>query len=268
MLEVRKIALSHFGENNLTVGTPMAKLDEVIVPLYFLHRYQTEAASKSLGGNDYTYAVRGDGQRPTKIVVAAEQRRALKVLLTTIDAATLTLPDRILELIPPRPPAYPRTRETFPNESGLTFDPIAGAEAAAELTTGLILNPERAARLVEYHARDAANPGLEEVIETLITATWNQTPKPALQREVQDVVKLVALQKLLGLALNAKASVEVRSIAASEIAKQKRVFANNAYAASMVAKFEEDPEELELPKPVDAPPGQPIGSDDYAFWPF
>ena len=267
MLEVRKIALSHFGENNIREGMPMATLDEVLVPLYFLHRYQTEAASKSLGGNDYLYALRGDGQRPTQIVAAAEQRRALKALLTTIDPATLALPDRILTLIPPRPPEYPRTRETFPNESGLTFDPVAGAEAAADLTIGLILNPQRAARLVEYHARDTANPGLEEVIETLLGATWRANTRTGLQHEVADVVRLVALEKLLGLAIDSTASLEVRSIASAEVIKNKALF-REPYAASLVAKFQDDPKELDLPKAVDAPPGQPIGSDEESFWPF
>ncbi len=268
MLEVRRIALSHFGVNNIREGAPLATLDEVLTPLYFLHRYQTEAASKSVGGNDYTYALRGDGERPTQIVPAAEQRRALKVLLTTIDASTLTLPDRILELIPPRPPAYPRTRETFPSEAGLTFDPVAGAHAAADLTIGLILNRERAARLVEYHARDATYPGLEEVIETLIHATWNGAQKPGLQREVADVIRMVALEKLIGLAVDSRASVAVKSIATAEIAKQKKVFAADSYAAALVAQFQDDPKELQLPKPVEAPPGQPIGSDDAAFWPL
>ena len=267
MLEVRKIALSHFGENNITEGAPMAQLDEVLVPLYFLHRYQTEAASKSLGGNEYTYALRGDGERPTQIVAAAEQRRALKVLLKTIDAETLALPDRILNLIPPRPPGYPRTRETFPNQSGLTFDPIAGAQAAADLTIGLILNPQRAARLMEYHARDAANPGLEEVIESLMAATTRGAGKSGLQREVSEVVRLVALQKLIGLAVDANSSVAVRSVATAEIQKQKKLF-SDPYSSSLIAKFEDDPKELNLPKAVEAPPGQPIGSDDYAFWPF
>jgi hypothetical protein len=232
-----------------------------------LHRYQTEAASKSLGGNEYTYALRGDGQRPTRIVQASEQRRALKALLSTIDPTTLTLPDRILTLIPPRPPGYPRTRESFPNQSGLTFDPIAGAQAAADLSIGLILNPSRAARLVEYHSRDAANPGLEEVIETLLGATWRAAPKTGLQREVADVVRILALQKLLGLAMDANASVEVRSIVTAEIQKNKKLF-SDPYCASLVAKFEEDPKELDLPKPMEAPPGQPIGSGDHAFWPF
>jgi len=265
LLEVRKIALAHFGENNIAEGKPMAQLDEVLVPLYFMHRYQTEAASKSLGGNEYTYALRGDGQKPTQIVAAAEQRRALKALLATIDAGTLTLPDRILTLIPPRPPDYPRTRETFPNQSGLTFDPVAGAQAAAELTCSLILNPERAARLVEYHAREAANPGLEEVIDALMTATWRGAPKAGLAQEISQMVRLVALEDLLRLAMDVNASVMVRSIATAEIGKWKRMI-SDPYAAGLIAKFEEDPKELSLPKAVEAPPGQPIGSGE--FWPF
>ncbi len=267
MLQVRKIALSHFGEDNIRTNTPMATLDEVLVPLYFLHRYQTEAASKSLGGNEYTYALRGDGQRTTQIVAASEQRRALKALLATIDPATLTLPDRILNLIPPRPPAYPRTRETFPNQSGLTFDPIAGAQAAADMTISLILNPQRAARLIEYHARDAANPSLEEVIDTLLTNTLHSAPKQGLEQEVAQVVRLVALERLLQLALNPNASVMVRSIATSEIEKQKKLF-TDPFSVSLIAKFETDPKDLKLAEPVEAPPGQPIGEGDETYWPF
>jgi Met-zincin len=92
LFKIRSVALSRFGENNIQVGAPIATLDEVLLPLYFLHRYQTEAVSKVLGGNEYTYALRGDGEPITKVVAAAEQRRALKVLLQTIDPETLTLP--------------------------------------------------------------------------------------------------------------------------------------------------------------------------------
>ncbi len=59
LLKIRSIALSRFGENNIQMGAPMATLDEVLVPLYFLHRYQTEAASKVLGGNEYTICAAG-----------------------------------------------------------------------------------------------------------------------------------------------------------------------------------------------------------------
>src|SRR5262249_40219056 len=63
-LEVRRIALARFGEHNLPAEAPLGALNEVLAPLYFHHRYQLEAAAKSIGGLDYSYAVRGDGQPP------------------------------------------------------------------------------------------------------------------------------------------------------------------------------------------------------------
>ncbi len=260
LLKVRSIALSHFGENNIQVGAPMATLDEVLVPLYFLHRYQTEAASKSLGGLDYTYALRGDGQLTTQIVAPAEQRRALKALLQTIDPATLTIPENVLRLIPPRPPGYPRTRETFPADTGLTFDPLAGAEAAADLTVGLILNPQRAARLIQYHAENAANPGLDEVIQTLTTATWHAKPRTGLEAEVAKTVNYVVLTRLIGLAVDATAPPQVRGIAISAVTRLKGS-TTDPFALDLIARFERNPKDLVLPKLAEPPPGQPIGED-------
>ena len=137
--------------------------------------------------------MRGDGQPITKIVAADEQRRALAALLQTIDPAALTLPDRVLNLIPPRPPGYPRTRETFPHRTGLTFDPVAAAESAADLTVSLILDPQRAGRLVQYHSQDVKNPGLGEVIDQLVSNTWRSPMRPGLQGEVARTVNLIVL---------------------------------------------------------------------------
>jgi hypothetical protein len=274
LLKIRSAALARFGENNIEVGAPLSTLDEVLVPLYFLHRYQTEAASKVLGGNEYTYALRGDGQPITKIVPAAEQRRALAALLETLKPETLTLPDRILLLIPPRPPDYPRTRETFPYRTGLTFDPLAGAEASANLTVGLILNPERAARLVQYHAQSADNPGLDEVITKLIAATWGASTPAGLGSEVVRTTRFVVVQHLMALASDPSAPAQVRAIATSHLDDVKRqattlaqssdaeTKAQGRYTLLLIEKFGRDPKSLDLPKTVDAPPGQPIGDDE------
>ena len=84
LLKVRSAALERFGENSIPEGEPMSKLDETLVTLYYLHRYQTEAAAKVLGGLEYTYALRGDGQTVTSIVPASEQRRTIKLLIETL----------------------------------------------------------------------------------------------------------------------------------------------------------------------------------------
>ncbi len=268
MMRVRSIALSRFGENNIPVGTPMAMLENVLVPVYFVDRYQIEAASKVLGGNTYTYAVRGDGQPITEIVPAAEQRRALKALLETIDPSTLTLPDRILNLIPPRPPGYPRTVETFSSRTGVTFDPLSAAEASADMTVSLILNAQRAARLVQYHAEQHDCPGLREVIDTLMAATWRAKDRTGLQREVAHAVDYVVLTRLMDLALDQTAPTEVRAIATDKVNDLKTYLttthpeADLKYALDLIATFQRDPKSLQLPKPAEPPPGQPLGEDN------
>ncbi|MGY8915432.1 MAG: zinc-dependent metalloprotease, partial [Flavobacteriales bacterium] len=68
MLEVRKVAISNFSMDNIRKNEPNSVLEDVFVPLYFFHRYQTEAVSKVIGGLDYNYTVKGDGQLTVKIV--------------------------------------------------------------------------------------------------------------------------------------------------------------------------------------------------------
>ena len=91
----------------------MATLEEVLVPMYLVHRFQAEAASKMLGGLYYTFALKNDGQTATKFVPAAEQWKAFDALMSTISPDALALPEKLIEKIPPRPIGYPRTRETF-----------------------------------------------------------------------------------------------------------------------------------------------------------
>ncbi|NBW29478.1 DUF5117 domain-containing protein, partial [bacterium] len=46
VLAVRKKAMEQFGEEAITNFTPLAKLEDVLVPLYNYHRYQYEAVTK------------------------------------------------------------------------------------------------------------------------------------------------------------------------------------------------------------------------------
>ena len=116
ILQVRAAAIKRFGEDAIQPGQPMAQIEDTLVPLYLLHQYQTQAAAKEIGGLDYRYALRGDGQLITEIVSAPAQRQALEAVLKTLSPEALTLPDFLLRILPPRPPAYPRTRSLFPPE--------------------------------------------------------------------------------------------------------------------------------------------------------
>ena len=264
-MTVRAAALARFGERNIREGAPMALLEDVLAPLYLSHRYQVEAAVKSVGGLDYRYAERSDGQLVTKILDAAEQRRALEAVLKTISNEALTLPERIVAQIPPRPAGIPETRELFRGRTGLTFDPVGAAESAADMVLALLTNPQRATRLMEYHAREPKAPSLDEVLDRLFAVTWKAAPAAGLGGEVQRAVQLVALRRVMSLAADDSASGSARAVAMAKIAQLKALLSGSpkaAFAISQINAFEKDPKEMRLPKAVEPPPGMPIGSSE------
>src|ERR1043166_7889461 len=147
VMKVRAAALRRFGENNIREGAPLATIEEVLVPIYMYHRYQVEAAAKIVGGQDYTFSVKGKGDRNPQIVAPEEQRRALAAVLDTLKPEALAVPEPLLRLLPPRPPNHQRTRENFRIRPQPVFDALAPAEAVADHVPGFFFNAERAARL-------------------------------------------------------------------------------------------------------------------------
>jgi len=281
VIAVRTAALNRFGEKNIRDGAPLATLEEVLVPMYMYHRYQTEAAVKVLGGLNYTYALRGDGQKATMMIPASEQRRTLEVLLQTLQPDFLALPERVLSLIPPRAYGYSRNRENFEMRTGLTFDPLAAAETAASMTLGLILHPERAARLVEYHSRDNSLPGLSEVVDQLFKVTWKATPASGYHAEIQRVVNNLVLDHLMKLAANEEAATQARATVWLKLEELKNWMmdeikqtadestkAHYLFAAAQINRFQSNPKEMHFSAPLTPPAGQPIGMDDEEFCNF
>jgi len=270
-LAVRSAALKRFGENTIREGTPLSQLEDTLVPLYLFHRYQAEAAVKEIGGLDYRYDVRGDGQMTPKIVAPADQRHALASVLKTLSPEALTLPESLLGLLPPRTPGLPRTRESLPAHTGLTFDPIASAESAADLTLTLLFNAERANRLVEYHARDSAEPSLDDVIQATLKATGNLADAQGLTGEVKRAVDSRILEALLALAANPTASAETRGTVRltlqsmrGDLARESENKEGQAFRADELARIDEffrDPAKFVPAKPIPSPPGMPIGEE-------
>jgi Met-zincin/Domain of unknown function (DUF5117) len=269
IMNVRAAALQRFSEKQIPEGEPFATLADTLVPLYLLQRYQVEAAAKSIGGLSYRYALRGDGQTPTEMIPAQEQLRALDAVLETLSPQALRIPEAVLKLLPPRPPEYPRTRESFPSRTGLTFDALAAAEAAADHVASLLLHPERAARLVEYHARDGRQPGLLEVLDRVIAAVRRESPGASYDAQLERVVELAILRRLMSLAADEETSAAVQALSrqklhewqakAAQPVDDAHLAAHQAYVNEQIARFFDDPKQMLLPKPAEAPPGQPIG---------
>jgi hypothetical protein len=269
---VRAAALKRFGVDAIHEGEPLAQLEDMLVPLYLFHRYQTEAAAKEIGGLDYRYNVRGDDQMLPEIVDPADQRHALASVLKTLSSEMLTIPESLLKLLPPRTPGLPRTEESFPSDTAVTFDPVAAAESAADLTLELVFNPERANRLVEYHARDSAEPSLDEVIDATLKSTGSAADATGLTAEVKRGVDSRVVEAMLGLAATPEASAEVRGTLRVKLQALRDEYAHDsaggenaawmAYEVARIDEFLKDPAKFVPAKPVPAPPGMPIGEDE------
>ena len=266
MMDVRASALERFGVNAIQSGMPMATIEEALVPLYMHHRYQVEATASALGGVEYTYAVRGDGLEPFRRVPAEVQRSALDALMRTLSPAELTLPDRVVNAIPPRPPGYGRHRELFPRYTGSAFDVVTPAVVAAGHTLAMVLEPTRAARLVEQHTLDPSLPGLEEVLEGLFEASLGASANHAYEAEVKRAVEGVVIARTMWLAGNASMP-QVRAISSAALRKSRDELrergpseAHAQMLAGDIQRFLDRPGEAVTDRVAPpAPPGSPIG---------
>jgi hypothetical protein len=269
-LEVRKKALSKFGEDAVKTGTPLSKLEDVLVPLYNYHRYQLEAVTKLIGGMNYSYSVRGDENqiKPT-ILPNAIQQKALDAAVNCLSASTLTIPENILSIIPPRPPMYYGVGEVFNKRTGMSFDAVSAAEALAEFELAFLFNTERANRLVQNKAR-ANTIGFDDVVDAVMKKTWYAPTPSGLEGVVHRQTQQQVLSWLLGVLQSADANFEVKTICGNRIGQLENKLeemlktendattkANYRLAIFRLNKFEL----VVLPKPVSIAPGAPIGCD-------
>lgn len=276
LLRVREYALERFSERNIRPGRPLATIEEALVPIYLLHRFQLHAVGKFIGGDYFNYAMRGDGQAPTQPVAAAKQRAAMSALLQTLDPAMLRLSPELLATLPPRPPGYSKTRETFPGHTGPMFDPAGPAVSAAALTLEVLLHPARAARMNAAHAIDNDMPGFEELLRSLVASTWLNSRASGQDAAIQRVVNMQVLDSLLRLAVNAAADDQVRALArdsaitldqwlaprvSSEIDVAWR--AHYREARARINWLSSDPDRIQQLPSVVVPPGSPIGAAHY-----
>ncbi|NAS30111.1 DUF5117 domain-containing protein [Flavobacteriaceae bacterium R38] len=266
-LNIREIAIKNFSKDNIRSNEPYSVLEDVFVPLYFFHRYQTEAATKVIGGLDYNYAIKGDGQLISKVVDEKIQKKTLKEILKTLDADVLAIPEDKLALFPPRAMGYGRTRESFRGRTGVAFDPLSAAATASEMTLGLLLNPQRAQRLVQQKAFDKKQLGLSDMINELIDKTIKAKIEKGYKGEIQKTVNYNVLKYLMNLSARDTNATQVRSIVNFELMRLNTWLKGKPIdpAAILMSKnidgFLGNPSGFKtIPSPK-IPDGSPIGSD-------
>ncbi|TCO77547.1 zinc-dependent metalloprotease [Chromatocurvus halotolerans] len=271
LIDLREHALSRFGHRSIANGRPFSDLEEILVPVYFHHRYQAEAVGKWIGGIDYRYAVREGGDdyayRP---VSAVRQRRALLALMRTLRPEFLALDESLRRAIPPKAYGYERTRESAGGYMGRQLDPVSLAEASVQHTLDILLEPERLARLALQHADDSAHIGVGLLFAQLqenLLPTVTEDGYLALLQQRTAATLLSAWRKLVQ-APEVAPEVRAESLAALESAarfmrRQHQAppgyAAFYAYQLSLIEEFRRSPALLPPLQSRDLPPGSPIG---------
>ncbi|MDB4180211.1 zinc-dependent metalloprotease, partial [Flavobacteriaceae bacterium] len=276
ILAVRDKAIKDFSKFNIKSYETYSKLEDVFVPLYFLHRYQTEAVVKLIAGLDYNYATRDDNQTIVENVSFDRQNKALISLLKTLKVENLAIPKSKLELFPPRAYNYPRTRESFKSMTGVSFDPFSAVSTASEMSLSLLLNPERMNRLVVQSSlsnNSLQNMNLHYLLSALTSNTFKTEYKYNIENsdnyiyESQQVINNNYLKFLFNLASNKKSYFQVKAEANKEITNISQLLASkknkNRYSMeylNTIRKFNTKPELFELTSSPKIPDGSPIGS--------
>lgn len=266
VLTVRAKAIDNFSIDNIRKGEPNTVLEDVFAPLYFFHRYQTEAAAKMIAGLNYNYAVKGDGQVVVEVADKAMQLSAMQSLLKTLDAETIAIPSNKLSLFPPRAIGFSRTRESFNGRTGVSFDALSATETAADMTLGFLLHPERASRLIQQKSLDAKQLGLDDVFTKLIAATISKSHKDDYFNTVQGTINYRVLFHIMNLAAHKQVHPQVNAIANERLRALRAQFmtSNNVDVREMgrrINKFLEEPEEFKVIPAPKIPDGSPIGMD-------
>ena len=273
LLKVRSYALNNFSENNIREGRPLATLEEVLVPVYLLHRFQIQAVGKLIGGQYFNYAMRGDGQTAPLIVAIEKQQAAIEALIKTLDPSVLILPQSVIDIIPPRPPGHALGRESFSRTTGIIFDPLTPASSSISLTLDVLLNQQRATRLNIFHATDPELPDFKTVLDKLLEASWYEERRTSLEGAIQRIKSDQLLNRLMALATDTKTDTQIRAqafwiiqsldiwlLTQSPFQMDIEWTAFYTLARQTITTMMSDPSSLPPGQVQPVPPGSPIGN--------
>jgi hypothetical protein len=266
---VRRVAIDRFGLRNIRPGDPVTLLQERFAPVYFMHRFALNSLSKAIGGMEYANALAGDAQQATRPVPAAQQREALRRMVQALEPMELAIPDTVLTLMAPGASSVTPNVELFGTRTRPAFDELGAARTLAQMIVDMVLQRERAARLVQQGIR----PGqltLAEVIDALVREAFGPSPRgPSKWEALQRVTQRAVVDRLIGLAADDDAAPEVRAMAdyklralSSRLAGATGSDVAVAHAQSLRGDITRWLDRAELPKPTPAlvaPPGDPFG---------
>ena len=269
LLNVRSIALKNFSDDQLRVGEPYSVLNDRLVPMYFLHRYQAEAIVKLIGGVDYSYGVKGPIPFEIATVAVETQKEALTAMINSLSSEVLAIPKSLLKQLPPTAFGYSATRESFRAQTGRVFDVLGAPASLGKGIMQMILNPERVSRLIQQKALDANQLSFDQLANELTKSIFKKQYRDSYHQAIQTQLKESYLNVLFGLHANNNTTASVKAISFGVIKRIENGLKKNtlepyrAYYINKIKRFLDNPEAYEVQETPVLPDGSPIGTDTF-----
>jgi len=275
-MAVRAAALSRFGPEVMADGLALSAIRDGFPPIYLYHRYQVEAAAKSLGGVLFAYEANSANAQGVTDFEPARQRAALAALVASVEPGVLDIPDEVTQILAPSP-FYDygaiSQRERFETDQYPAFSRSNAAAAAARITLSAALSPARLARMDEQNHRNANALSVDEALsafeDTLFTQSRNEAPRLTPLREAAQreyVSQLLRVSRSETPSASALARHQL-----TELSRQlgsRRAVGRPAHNLALQTQIDRgllaiDEGRAPVLVNTDIPPGSPIGASCY-----
>ncbi|MAD11359.1 MAG: peptidase [Flavobacteriaceae bacterium] len=266
LLKIRRIAMNQFSLDHLRIGENYSILEDRLVPIYFLHRYQLEAVVKQVGGINYNYGVKGNINYNTYPVNELEQRSALKSILNAISPSELMIPKSLQSILMPRTFGNYRSRESFASQTGVAFDYLGIANSLSDAIFGMILNSQRVSRLIQQEAVYKNQLTLNEVITQLVDQTFKLKESDSYHKSINEINQSNLFKHLMLLSTSNNVYPQVRAEIFNSLEDLLTWLKNNPevkyskFYQNQINQFMSQPKLLSPLKSEKIPDGSPIGS--------
>ncbi len=265
LLKVRDLALKNIDLDNLVEGEPYDRIEDILVPIYMLHRYQIEAAAKAIGGVDYLYFVKNNDNDKIKFVDSKLQRKSLESLLSVLKPKNLVLPNNLIDILSPRSFRNPRTRENFVSNTGVTFDYINTSSSLINHTLTFLLNSERINRINQQNIFGDDILTLENYLAEISKSIFDNKKLNTYEESVNKNTSSLYLDHLFMSFNNSRTNDLSKSIILASIMDTMNNLSNNLnnynrFLINKIDGFLSNPDQYKPIEKTKIPDGSPIGN--------
>ena len=265
LLKVRDLALKNIDLDNLVDGEPYDRIEDILVPIYMLHRYQIEAAAKAIGGVDYLYFVKNNNNDKVKFVDSKLQRKSLESLLSVLKPKNLVLPNNLIDILSPRSFRNPRTRENFVSNTGVAFDYINTSSSLINHTLTFLLNPERINRINQQNIFGDNILTLENYLAEISKSIFDNKKLNTYEESVNKNTSSLYLDHLFMAFNNSRTNDLSKSIILASIMDTMNNLSNNLnnynrFLINKIDGFLNNPDQYKPIEKTKIPDGSPIGN--------